>query len=111
MVANNYANALLKYPPAKTGDNSEKAVYYYLEALEIRDAQQFPTERAHTILNYLEACWRVHNVNKTMERARYKDMLAKAREIKELVTDQELLAQAQEHLDRLSELSVAIMKD
>ena len=111
MVANNYANALLKYPPSKTGDNSEKAIYYYLEALEIRNAQQYPTERAHTILNYLEACWRVHNVNKTMERARYKDMLAKAREIKELVTDQELLAQAQEHLDHLSELSVAIMKD
>ena len=111
MVANNYANALLKYPPAKTGDNSEKAVYYYLEALEIRDAQQFPTERAHTILNYLEACWRVHNINKTMERARYKDMLAKAREIKALTKDQELLAQAQEHLDQLSGLGLAIMKD
>jgi len=110
MVANNYANALLKYPPSKTGDNAEKAVYYYLEALEIRDAQQFPIERAHTILNYLEACWRVQNINKIMERARYKDMLEKAREIKELTTDQELLTQTQEHLDQLSELGLAIMK-
>jgi len=111
MVANNYANALLKYPAAKTGDNAEKAVYYYLEALEIRDAHQFPVERAHTILNYLEACWRVQNINKTMERARYKDMLEKAREIKKLTTDKELLNQAQAHLDQLSGLGLAIMKD
>ena len=46
-----------------------------------------------------------------MERARYKDMLAKAREIKALTKDQELLAQAQEHLDQLSGLGLAIMKD
>ena len=111
MVSNNYASALLKYPPAKTGDNAEKAIYYYLEALEIRDAQQFPIERAHTILNYLEACWRVQNVNKTMERARYKDMLAKAKEIKQLTEDPQLIADAQAHLDQISSLGLAIMKD
>jgi len=110
MVANNYANALLKYPPAKTGDNAEKAVYYYLEALEVRNADQFPIERAHTILNYLEACWQVHNINKSMESARYKDMLAKAKEVKALTTDNELIRQSQAHLDQLSALSVAIMK-
>jgi len=109
MVANNYGNALLKYPPAKTGDNSEKAIHYYLEALEIRDARQFPVERAHTILNYLEACWQVHNINKTMERARYRDMLSKAKEIEELTEDKELIQQARNHLSELSALSVAIM--
>ncbi|MDW3197088.1 MAG: hypothetical protein R8G66_32215 [Cytophagales bacterium] len=109
MVANNYANALLKYPPAKTGDNAEKAVYYYLEALEIRNAENFPNERAHSILNYLEACWRVHNINNTMERARYKDMLAKAREVKELTNNQELMNQAKAHLEQLSALSLAIL--
>ena len=111
MVANNYANALLKYPPAKTGDNSEKAIYYYLEALEIRDANKHPTERAHTILNYLEACWRVDNINKSMERARYKDMLAKAKEVRQLTDDEGLINQAQSHLDQISELGLAIMKE
>ncbi|MEM7109206.1 MAG: hypothetical protein AAF519_13335 [Bacteroidota bacterium] len=111
MVANNYANALLKYPPAKTGDNAEKAIAYYLEALEIRNEEQFPLERAHTILNYLEACWRVHNINKTMERARYKDMVAKAKEVKKLTDNHELLSDAQAHLDQISALGLAIMKD
>ena len=108
MVANNYGNALLKYPPAKTGDNSEKAVHYYLEALEIRNAENFPLERAHTILNYLEACWQVHNINKTMERARYKDMLAKAKEISKLTDNQALIEQSNDHLKQLSALSLAI---
>ncbi|MEL6557422.1 MAG: hypothetical protein AAFQ94_04515 [Bacteroidota bacterium] len=111
IVANNYANALLKYPPAKTGDNAEKAIFYYLEALEVRDAYQFPLERAHTILNYLEACWRVQNVNKSMERARYKDMLAKAKEVKLLTDNQELIDEAQSHLDQISALGLAIMTD
>ncbi|MEP0985098.1 hypothetical protein [Ekhidna sp.] len=111
MVANNYANALLKYPPAKTGDNAEKAIYYYMEALEIRNAEHFPMERAHTILNYLEGCWKVHNINKTMERARFKDMLAKAKEIKSLTTNEELINQAQGHLDQISALGLAIMTD
>lgn len=111
MVANNYANALLKYPPAKIGDNVEKAIFYYLEALEVRTADQYPVERAHTILNYLEACWQVNNVNKNMEHARYKDMLAKAKEIKSLTDDQQLLNDAQSHLDQIAALGLAIMTE
>ena len=111
MVANNYANALLKYPPAKLGDNAEKAIFYYLEALEIRNADQYPVERAHTILNYLEACWRVQNINKNMERTRYKDMLAKAKEVKTLTDNSELIAEAQAHLDQIATLGLAIMTE
>ena len=111
MVANNYANALLKYPAAKTGDNTEKAIYFYLEALEIRNSRQFPLERAHTILNYLEACWRAHNLNKTMEHARFKDMLAKAKEVPTLTDNDELISQAQAHLDQISALSLTLMKN
>jgi tetratricopeptide (TPR) repeat protein len=109
MVANNYANALLKYPPAKMGDNSEKAVGLYLEALEIRHAHSYPIERAHTILNYLEACWQVHNINKNMERARYNDMLTKAKEVKRLTDDEQLIAQANEHLDQLSSIAMSLL--
>lgn len=111
MVANNYANALLRYPAAKLGDNTEKAIHYYLEAMEIRTAEAFPVERAHTLLNYLEACWRIHNINKTMERARYRDMLDKAKEVISLTNDQTLIDQAQAHMDQLLELGVAILKD
>lgn len=111
MVANNYGNALLKYPPAKTGDNIEKAVHYHLEALDIRTADQFPIERAHAILNYLEACWRAHNINKTMERARYKDMIAMAKEVKMLTDQPELMEQAQAHLDQLNALTLSILND
>lgn len=111
MVANNYGNALLKYPPAKTGDNTEKAISYHMEALEIRTKEQFPIERAHSILNYLEACWRAHNINKNMERARYKEMIAMAKEVKTLTDQLDLIQQAQEHLDQLNSLTLSILKD
>lgn len=111
MVANNYGNALLKYPPAKTGDNIEKAVSYHMEALEIRNAAQYPIERAHSILNYLEACWRAQNINKSMERVRYKDMIAKAIEVKSLTDQSDLIEQAQEHLNELNGLTLSILKD
>lgn len=104
MVCNNYANALVKYPPAKNSDNVEKAIHLYHEALEIRTADNYPLERAHTLLNYLEACWRVNNVNETMERVRCNDMELKAREVKELTIDQNLHEQAEEHLDKLKDL-------
>lgn len=105
MITNNYANALMKYPAARNGDNFEKAIYYFKESLEIRNAGKYPLERAHTILNYLEACWRVHNINSGMERVRYRDMVRKALEVKKLTTDTELITQAEEHLKKLKELS------
>lgn len=103
MICNNYGNALTKYPPAKKGDNIEKAIHYYQEALTIRDAS-YPYERTLTILNYLEACWKANNVSEVMERARLRDMISKAEEVKELVTDQDLLQQAEEHLNQLANL-------
>lgn len=110
MVSNNYGNALLKYPPAKTGDNVEKAISYYMEAIEIRKADKYPIERAHSILNYLEACWRAQNINKSMERARYQDMVAKAKEIKSLTDRSDLIDLAQEHLDQLNGLALSVLK-
>lgn len=109
MIANNYANALMKYPEAKNSDNFEKALFYYNEALAIRKADQFPTERVHTLLNYLEACWRVHNINHHMELLRHRDMTVKAKEVKELTTDPDLLAQADEHLEKLIALGRVLL--
>ena len=109
MIANNYANALMKYPESKNSDNFEKAIFYYNEALAIRDAEQFALERVHTLLNYLEACWRVHNVNHNMEMLRHKDMVMKAKEVKELATDAGLIAQADEHLEKLVALGRALL--
>ena len=103
MICNNYGNALTKYPPAKKGDNIEKAIHYYLEALDIRDAS-YPYERTLTILNYLEACWKANNIAKVIERARYRDMIAKAEEVRNLVTDPDLLQQAEEHLNQLASI-------
>lgn len=108
MIANNYGNALLKYPPAKQGDNTEKAISYYLEALAIRSAAHYPLERAHTLLNYLEACWEVNNINTAMERVRQKDMHARAKEVLQLSDDPALRARAQEHLDRLQQLAITL---
>lgn len=109
MIANNYANALMKYPEAKNSDNFEKAIFYYNEALSIRKADEFPTERVHTLLNYLEACWRVHNINHNMELLRHRDMTMKAKEVKALTTDPGLLAQADEHLEKLIALGRVLL--
>lgn len=110
MIVNNYANALMKYPQAKNGDHHIKALYYYEEALEVQSPEAFPLERAHTLLNYLEACWRVDNVNTHMERLRHKDMLAKAKEVKSLVNDQVLYQQAEEHLEKLTQLGELLIQ-
>ena len=108
MIANNYGNALLKYPPARQGDNTEKAISFYLEALEIRSAAHYPHARAHTLLNYLEACWQVSNINTAMERVRQKDMRMRAQEVLQLSEDPGLQAGAKAHLDRLSLLATTL---
>lgn len=110
MAANNYANALMKYPEAKNSDNVEKAIYYYNQALTFRNAEYYPRERVHTILNYLEACWRAHNVNQGMERLRFKDMSEKVNEILTLTTDPEFIALANEHKDKLKALRKLLVK-
>lgn len=111
MVSNNYANALMKYPESKNGDNYERALTCFFDVLEVRTAKDFPMERAYTILNFLEACWRVNNVNSIMERVRLKDMLAKANEIKDLVDNKELIVQANEHIERLRKLNLMEVND
>ncbi|MEO1052618.1 MAG: hypothetical protein AAFX87_18440 [Bacteroidota bacterium] len=109
LILNNYANALMKYPESKHSDNYEKAISYLVEALEIRTPEAYPLERTHTLLNYLEACWRANNVNQNMERVRHKDMMKKAREIMSLTDDDEVISQAEGHISRLKALGNTLM--
>jgi len=82
MICNNYANAFTKYPAATKSDNFEKALNYYTETLSVRTANTYPLERAVTLLNYLEASWKVSNSSEAFNWQRFNDMFDKANEIK-----------------------------
>jgi len=103
LMCNNYANALTKYPTALRIDNYEKALEYYNEALAVRTSE-YPYERAITLLNYLEASWFLDNGEEDFNLTRYRDMLSKAEEVKSLVDAPDLVAEAERHLQQLSQL-------
>lgn len=104
MICNNYANAWAKYPQGNRIDNFEKALNYYEEALSVRHALKYPEERAITLLNYLEASWKVGNPDEGFNTERYNDMIAKANEIKTLTNDEQLISEVEKHLQLLEEL-------
>ncbi|AFK03954.1 hypothetical protein Emtol_2819 [Emticicia oligotrophica DSM 17448] len=105
MICNSFANALTKYPPSVKGDNFAKALNYYRKSLEIRSAEEYPYERALTILNFLEACWFVNHEDELQEQLLFDEMTAKAYEISTLTNDTKLLSEAQRHLEKIQELS------
>ncbi len=104
-ICTHYGNALCNYPPAKHSDNFKKALFYYSEALEIRN-QQFPVERALTLLNYLEASWNIRT-EAGFDEERYQDMKQKAQEVLDLVSDGILVQEAKNHLKNLDALITA----
>ena len=104
MICNNFANAYTKYPQSKRSDNFEKALNYYTEALSVRPASTYPTERALTLLNYLEASWKVGNPDDGFNTTRFNDMVAKANEIKTLTKDPQLISETEEHLRLLEKM-------
>ncbi|UII75382.1 hypothetical protein LV716_14110 [Flagellimonas sp. HMM57] len=108
MVSHNYATALMHFPPAKIHDNLEKATGLFNDALEIRTALKYPFERALTLLNQLELAWLTHNANGDEEQKKYGIMKAKAEEIKSLVSDENLIAKADEHLKELEKVKSLI---
>lgn len=110
MVSHNYATALMNFPPAKIHDNLAKADGFFEEALEIRKALKYPMERALTLLNQLELYWLTHNETTEVENRKYIEMFTKANEVKTLVTDENLIQQADSHLDRLQHLKKIIKK-
>jgi hypothetical protein len=104
MVCNNFANAYAKYPQGSRTDNFEIALNYYDEALSVRPALQYPNKRAVTLLNYLEASWKVNNPDEGFNMGRYNDMIAKANEIKTLTNDAQLIVESDKHLHLLEQL-------
>jgi hypothetical protein len=104
MICNNFANAYTKYPQGGRTDNFEKAINFYDEALSVRHALQYPTERAITLVNYLEASWKVGNPDDGFNMDRYNDMVAKSNEIKTLTNDKQLISETEKHLQLLEEL-------
>lgn len=108
MASHNYATALMHFPPAKIHDNLEKASGLFEEALEIRTASAYPFERALTLMNQLELGWLTHNETSEEELKKYEEMKAKAEEVKTLVTDAGLVAQAEKHLQELEKVKSLI---
>jgi hypothetical protein len=104
MICNNFANAYTKYPQSKKSDNYEKALNFYDEALSVRKPADYPTERAITLLNYLEASWKVGNPDGEFNKARYQNMVAKCDEISTLTGDAQLISEADKHFQLLEEL-------
>lgn len=107
MICNNYGNAFTKFPPAVLTDNHEKALFYYQEALDVRTTAH-PYERAITLLNFLEASWDVGNDPESFNEKRFRDMLAKAEEVKTLVDHEEMIAEADRHLALLEKLRATV---
>ncbi len=107
MICNNFGNAFTKFPQAVLSDNFEKSLFYYQEALDVRTTN-LPYERAITLLNFLEASWNVGNQSDEFNEERFEDMLNKAKEVKTLVSEEDMLAEAQKHLDMLQELKQSV---
>lgn len=107
MICNNYGNSFTKFPKAALTDNFEKALFYYQEALDVRPPS-LNYERTITLLNYLEASWNVGNDPDSFNQSRYDDMINKALEIKTLIQDESLLAEAQKHIDLLEKLKATV---
>jgi tetratricopeptide (TPR) repeat protein len=108
MICNSYGNAFTKYPPAVKSDNFARALEQYDEALHIRTAADLPYERAITLLNYLEAAWFVGQGDEQLDAQFHANLVAKALEVKQLVTDPSLLADADRHLAKLAEAAPAV---
>lgn len=106
MICNSFGNALIKFPQAVKTDNHLKAINFYRQALEIRTADDFPTERALTIMNFLEAAWFVSHQNEDQEKSLFLEMQNLANEIKNLTSEHSLIIEADRHLERISELKM-----
>jgi len=103
-VCHNYATALMEFPPAKLHNNLDKANGLFEDALQIRTADSYPTERALTLLNQVELGWLIPNAREGQEEERFQTMKAKLKEVQTLVDDENLLARAEEQLQKLKQL-------
>lgn len=104
MVCHHYGNAYTKYPAALHSDNYDKALAWYREALDVRNAEEYPIERSHTLSNYLDASWKAANPDDGLNEERFADMWQKATELRRIAQGEELRREAEEHLSALGSL-------
>ncbi|WP_339654415.1 hypothetical protein [uncultured Maribacter sp.] len=108
MASHNYATALMNFPEAKLHNNLDKAFGLFEDALTVRTEKKYPFERALTLLNQLELYWLMHNEDEASERKKYNQMVEKATSIAKIVNDENLIAQANQHLNQLKNLKTIL---
>jgi len=108
MASHNYATALMNFPEAKLHNNLDKAFALFEDALSVRTETEYPFERALTLLNQLELYWLMHNEDEKAEKEKYHQMLEKASSIKNIVDDEQITEQANQHLNQLKNLKIVL---
>ncbi len=108
MVCHNYATALINFPEAKLHNNYVKANQLFEQALSIRHADQYPTERLSSLVNQLELMWLLPNENEQQEQQRMASLQTKIEEIKHLTDDQSIREKLSFHEQKLADLKLSI---
>ena len=108
MASHNYATALMNYPEAKLHQNLDKSQHHFSEALKIRNAENFPTERALTLVNQLELFWQIHNENAEDELENLAKMEQNISEIEYLTKDSAILDKLAPHKEEISKLKTLL---
>ena len=108
MISHNYATALINFPEAKLHNNLDKAFGLFENALKIRTAEQYPFERASTLINQLELYWLLHNETDDDEAQRLHEMRHKINEVKMLVEDPGMLEKVAFHETKLQSLKTVL---
>ena len=78
------------------------------DALSVRSEKEYPFERALTLLNQLELYWLMHNEDEKAEKEKYHQMLEKATSITTIVEDENIIEQANQHLNQLKNLKTIL---
>jgi hypothetical protein len=98
----------MNFPEAKLHNNLDKAFGLFEDALSVRTENEYPFERALTLLNQLELYWLINNEDEKAEKAKYHQMLEKATSINKLVDDKNIIEQANQHLNQLKNLKTIL---
>lgn len=109
MASHNYATALMNFPEAKLHNNLDKAFGLFEDALTVRTVEEYPFERALTLLNQLELYWHMNNENEEEELEKFDQMKEKAVSILSLIKDENLIVQARQHLKQLEKLKTILV--
>lgn len=108
MVSHNYATALINFPEAKLHNNLDKAMNLFEDALHVRTAENYPFERASTLINQLELYWLLHNETNEDEAKRFEEMQQKINEVKVLVNNADMLEKIAFHEAKLKSLKTVL---